>query len=124
MINIKILVVDDSSTTRKIIKNTLEKIGFGNVIEAENGVVALQKLEEGDFSLILTDWNMPEMDGLTFIREVKHNQELNHIPIVMITTESAHEEVVEALKEGIEDYIVKPFTVDDLQKKLERILFK
>ena len=124
MITIKILVVDDSSTTRKIIKSALDKIGFPNVVEAENGTVALEKLEAGGFSLILTDWNMPEMDGLTFVKAVKQLDELSQIPVVMITTESAKEEVVEALKEGVEDYIVKPFTAEVLQDKLKHILFK
>lgn len=124
MVNIKILVVDDSSTTRKIIKSALLKIGFPNVIEACDGVEALQKLKEGGFSLILTDWNMPELDGLAFVERLKQNEELRHIPVIMITTESANEELVQAMKVGVEDYIVKPFTSEVLQQKLEHIIFK
>jgi two-component system, chemotaxis family, chemotaxis protein CheY len=124
MVNIKILVVDDSSTTRKIIRNALLKIGFPNVVEASDGVDAFQKLKEGGFSLILTDWNMPELDGLSFVGRLKKEEEFKQIPVIMITTESANEELVAAMKVGVEDYIVKPFTSEVLQQKLEHIIFK
>lgn len=118
----RILVVDDSSTMRRIIKNTLARVGYADAIEAENGIDALAKLKEGGISLILTDWNMPEMDGLTFVKTVRSSDSFKKIPIIMVTTESAKAEVVEALKEGVNDYVVKPFTPESLKEKVSRIL--
>ncbi|MCM8812362.1 MAG: response regulator [Candidatus Omnitrophica bacterium] len=122
MSNVKILVVDDSSTMRRIIKNTLQKIGFENSVEAENGIDALSKLKAGGFNLILTDWNMPEMDGLTFVKSVRGSDTFKMIPVIMITTEAAKTEVVEALKQGVNDYIVKPFTPEALKAKVTRFI--
>jgi two-component system, chemotaxis family, chemotaxis protein CheY len=122
MSDVKILIVDDSSTMRRIIKNTLQKLGFMNTVEAENGIDALGKLKEGLVNLILTDWNMPEMDGLTFVKSVRGSDTFKAIPIVMITTEAAKKEVVEALKQGVSDYIVKPFTSEALKEKVEHFL--
>ena len=122
MSDVKILVVDDSSTMRRIIKNTLDKLGYKNTVEAENGIDALGKLKENMVQLILTDWNMPEMDGLTFAKSVRGSDTFKSIPIVMITTEAAKKEVVEALKQGVSDYIVKPFTSEALKEKVERFL--
>ncbi|RKY36872.1 MAG: two-component system response regulator [Candidatus Omnitrophota bacterium] len=122
MSDLKILVVDDSSTMRRIIKNTLARLGYSNVVEAEHGIDGLGKLKEGDFSLILTDWNMPEMDGLTFVKSVRGSDTFKHIPIIMVTTEAAKTEVVEALKQGVNDYVVKPFTPDALKAKLSKFI--
>ncbi len=121
MSDLKVLVVDDSSTMRRIIKNTLNKIGFTNVVEAENGIDALSKLKDGGAGLILTDWNMPEMDGMTFLKSVRGSDTFKNIPVMMITTEAAKTEVVEALKQGVNDYIVKPFTPEALKEKVERL---
>ncbi len=118
----KILVVDDSATIRRIIKNTLEKIGYSEVIEAENGIDALTKLKEGDIILVLTDWNMPEMDGITLVKSIRASDKFGTVPIIMVTTEAEKNEVMEALQLGVNDYIVKPFTPDILKEKIEKVL--
>ena len=116
----KILIVDDSLTMQKIIIKNLSSRGFDNVVEAENGADALNKLE--GVSLILTDWNMPVMDGLTFVKEVRKTDGCDKIPIIMVTTEGAKSEVVEALKAGVTDYIVKPFTPVVLSEKVKSVI--
>jgi two-component system chemotaxis response regulator CheY len=115
----KFLVVDDSSTMRRIIKNSLQRIGFNDVIEAENGKDGLEKLA-GGADIILTDWNMPEMDGLEFVKNVRSQNP--KIPILMITTNAAKDDIIEALKNGVNNYIVKPFTPETLKEKVEAIL--
>ncbi|WP_025321676.1 chemotaxis response regulator CheY [Deferrisoma camini] len=116
----KILTVDDSSTMRRIIKNTLNRLGYTDVVEAEHGVDALAKM--AGVGLVLTDWNMPEMDGLTFVKALRSNPQYKEIPIIMVTTEAAKKEILEAIKAGVTDYIVKPFTPDTLKEKIERVL--
>ncbi len=118
----KILVVDDSSTMRRIIKNTLARLGYKDVVEAENGIEGLAKLKEGGIDLVLTDWNMPEMDGLTFVKTIRGSKSFANIPILMITTMAAKEDIVEALKSGVNNYIVKPFTPETLKEKLNQVL--
>ncbi len=119
----KILVVDDSPTMRRIIINVLNRIGYKDVVEAENGLDALSKLKANpDIGLILTDWNMPEMDGLTFVETVRSSPEFKSIPIIMVTTIGAKEEIIKALKAGVNNYIVKPFTPDILKEKIEKTL--
>jgi two-component system chemotaxis response regulator CheY len=118
----KILVVDDSTTMRRIITKNLASSGYFDVVEAGNGVEALSNLSEVD--LILTDWNMPVMDGMTFVKEVKNSPVFSKIPIVMITTEGAQKEVLEALKQGVNDYIVKPFAPKILIDKVKSIMEK
>lgn len=117
----KILVVDDSFTMRRIVKQVLTSIGAQDFIEAKDGLDALAKLKENKIDLILTDWNMPEMDGMTFVKTVKATEHYKDIPIIMVTTESGKAEVVAALQEGVRDYVVKPFTPDVIQTKLEKI---
>ncbi|MGA1847020.1 response regulator [Deferribacter abyssi] len=117
-----IITVDDSSTMRRIIKNTLHKIGFSNVLEASNGVEALEVLSKNSVDLIITDWNMPEMDGLTFVKTVRANKEYDEIPILMVTTEAAKEDILIALKSGVNNYVVKPFTPDTLKEKVFKLL--
>jgi len=114
----KFLVVDDSSTMRRIIKNTLSRIGYNDIIEAENGKDALEKFESVD--IILTDWNMPEMDGLEFVKNVRGKNP--SIPILMITTNAAKDDIIEALKNGVNNYIVKPFTPETLKEKIDSVL--
>jgi two-component system chemotaxis response regulator CheY len=114
----KFLVVDDSSTMRRIIKNSLKRIGFEDIVEAENGRDALEKL--ADVDIILTDWNMPEMDGLEFVKRVRSSD--SKIPILMVTTNAAKDDIVEALKNGVNNYIVKPFTPETLKEKVETVL--
>jgi len=117
---VKILTVDDSSTMRRIIKNTLNRLGYTDVVEAEHGVDALAKM--AGVELVLTDWNMPEMDGLTFVKALRSNPQYKDIPIIMVTTEAAKKEILEAIKAGVTDYIVKPFTPDTLKEKIERVM--
>ncbi len=118
----KVLVVDDSATIRRIIKNTLERIGYNDVVEAENGIDALTKLKEGDISLVLTDWNMPEMDGITLVRSIRSSDKFGSVPVIMVTTEAEKNEVMEALQLGVNDYIVKPFTPEILKEKIEKVM--
>jgi two-component system chemotaxis response regulator CheY len=119
---VKILTVDDSSTMRRIIKNTLSRIGYEDVVEANDGVDGLSKMD--GIELVLTDWNMPEMDGLTFVKTLRANAKYNNVPIIMVTTEAAKKEILEAIKSGVTDYIVKPFTPETLKEKIEKVLAK
>lgn len=116
----KILVVDDSVTMRRIIINNLKQAGYTQVEQAADGIEALSKMSGVD--MVLTDWNMPVMDGLTLVKEIRKSPTFANLPIIMITTEGAKEEVLEALKQGVNDYIVKPFSKSVLVEKLERVL--
>ena len=118
----KILVVDDSSTMRRILKTTLARIGFENVSEAANGAEALTACSENPFQVVLTDWNMPEVDGLELVTKLREKDEYAKVPIMMITTEGGKQDVVEALTRGVNDYVVKPFTPDVLKEKMDSLL--
>lgn len=120
-LSMKILVVDDFSTMRRIIKNILKQIGFTNVDEAENGQVALSKLLDGDYDFVVSDWNMPEMSGIELLKSVRSNETIKDLPFLMVTAEAKKENVVEAVKAGVNNYIVKPFTADTLQGKISKI---
>ncbi len=117
-----IITVDDSSTMRRIIKNTLQKLGFTNILEAEHGVEALEVLSKNEVDIIITDWNMPEMDGLTFVKTLRLDPKYVDVPILMITTEAAKEDILTALKNGVNNYVVKPFTPEILQEKVFKLL--
>jgi two-component system chemotaxis response regulator CheY len=117
---LKILIVDDSSTMRRIIINTLSRIGYTDVIEGENGKVGLDQLAKGGVEMIITDWNMPEMDGLEFVGNVRTQNP--SIPILMVTTNAAKEDIVAALQAGVNNYVVKPFTPETLKEKIESLL--
>ncbi len=120
---LKLLVVDDSSTMRRIIKNTLQRLGFDDVLEAEHGVEAWQIMERTpDINVLITDWNMPEMNGLDLVRKVRAEKKYESMPIIMVTTEGGKAEVITALKAGVNNYIVKPFTPQVLKEKLEDVL--
>ncbi len=121
MPSMKVLVVDDSSTMRRIIINSLNKLQFSQVAEAENGVDALEKLT-AETGLIVTDWNMPEMNGLEFIKALRSKPQYKDVPIIMVTTEAGKSEIVEAIKNGVNNYIVKPFTIDVLRDKIQSVL--
>ena len=119
----KLLVVDDSSTMRRIIKNTLQRLGFDDVLEAEHGVEAWQIMERTpDINVLITDWNMPEINGLDLVRKVRADGRYDSMPIIMVTTEGGKAEVITALKAGVNNYIVKPFTPQVLKEKLEDVL--
>ena len=116
----KILVVDDSVTMRRIISKHLKSAGYDDILEAGDGADAMSKLSGVD--LVLLDWNMPVMDGLSFVKEVRQSPIFANVPIIMVTTEGAQREVLEALKQGVNDYVVKPFTPDILLKKVETVV--
>ncbi len=119
----RVITVDDSSTMRRIIKNTLKKIGYGDdILEAENGKEALDILSAKDVDIIMADWNMPVMDGLTFVKKIRSNSKYDNTPIIMVTTEAAKEDIILALQSGVNNYIVKPFTPDVLKDKIETVL--
>jgi two-component system chemotaxis response regulator CheY len=120
----KFLVVDDFSTMRRIVRNLLKELGFTNVDEAEDGVVALQKLNAGPFDFVVTDWNMPNMDGLTLLQTIRQTPHLKHLPVLMITAEAKKENIIAAAQAGASGYIVKPFTAGTLSEKLEKIFEK
>jgi two-component system chemotaxis response regulator CheY len=122
--NIKILVVDDHMTMRQIMRKSLGELGFSNVTEAVDGVDALAKLEKDSFGFIISDWNMPNMMGLDFLKAVRANESFKGIPFLMVTAEAKKENVFEAAKAGVSQYIVKPFSVASLEEKMTSIFSK
>lgn len=122
--NIKILVVDDFPTMRRIIKNLLKDLGFENVDEAEDGQMGLDKIRNGNFDLIVSDWNMPNMDGLTMLQNVRADPNFANLPVLMVTAEAKKENIVAAAKAGASGYVVKPFTAAVLEEKLNKIFEK
>jgi len=122
--NLKILVVDDFSTMRRIIRNLLKELGFTNVDEAEDGVVALQKLKAGSFEFVVSDWNMPNMTGIELLRAIRADATLKHLPVIMVTAEAKKENIIEAAQAGANGYVVKPFTSATLEEKLNKIFEK
>lgn len=122
MSDLKILAVDDSPTMRRIIINTLKRAGYGNVVEATDGKDALAKMKVQKVDFVITDWNMPEMDGLAFVTSLRNTSEFKELPILMVTTRSVKDDILEAMKAGVNNYIVKPFTPDTLKEKIEQIL--
>jgi len=119
--NIKILIVDDFSTMRRIIKNLLRDLGFTNTSEADDGNTALPMLQAGGYELLITDWNMPGMQGIDLLRAVRADPKLASLPVLMVTAEQKKEQIIEAAKAGVNGYIVKPFTAATLKDKLEKI---
>ncbi|MCK4577882.1 MAG: response regulator [Candidatus Marinimicrobia bacterium] len=117
-----ILFAEDSPTMRRIIANSLKKLGFQDVIEAEHGVEALEKMEGHKIDLLVTDWNMPEMNGAELVRAVRAMPEYAELPIVMITTRGMKDDILTAMKLGVNGYVIKPFTPDVLRTKLDAIL--
>jgi len=120
-LNMKVLIVDDFSTMRKIVRNIIKEIGFKNIIEADDGKSAVKELKKGKVDLILCDWNMPEMSGIDLLKTVRSDDELKDIPFVMITAEAQKDNILEAVKEGVSNYIVKPFTAETINEKLTKI---
>src|SRR5699024_1044807 len=122
--NIKILVVDDFPTMRRIIKNLLKDLGFENVDEAEDGAMGLEKLRDGNFELVISDWNMPNMDGLALLQNIRADSNLAKLPVLMITAEAKKDNIVAAAQAGANGYVVKPFTAATLEEKLNKIFGK
>src|SRR5210317_1358393 len=119
--NMKILIVDDFSTMRRIIRNILKQLEFVNVEEAEDGSAAFEKLKEADFDFVITDWNMPNMTGLDLLKEIRANERLKDLKILLVTAEAEKENIIQAAQAGANDYIVKPFTADVLEQKINKI---
>lgn len=119
--NMKILIVDDFSTMRRIIKNLLRDLGFSNTHEADDGATALPMLKGGDFDFLVTDWNMPGMQGIDLLKAVRADAKLASLPVLMVTAESKRDQIVEAAQAGVNGYIVKPFTAQTLKEKIDKI---
>lgn len=120
----KILVTDDFATMRRIIKGILRQLGMEDVEEAEDGQQAFKKLQAGNFDFLITDWNMPNCTGLELLKMVRSDPKLKAIPVLMVTAEAEKEQVVEAIKAGVNNYVMKPFTADTLKQKLDKIFNK
>ncbi|CBE68820.1 MAG: response regulator [Candidatus Methylomirabilis oxygeniifera] len=118
----RVLIVDDSATMRRIIRNNLKFAGHDDAVEAGNGVEGLACLTGNQIDLVITDWNMPEMNGIEFVKAIRSNDQLKQLPVLMITTVAERENIMVALSAGVSNYIVKPFDAETLKKKLEQIL--
>lgn len=119
---IKILVVDDFATMRKVIRNLLKQVGYENIVEAEDGVIALRILKSQKIDLVISDWNMPNMTGLELLKAVRADENLKSTPFLMVTAEALQDNVIAAVKAGVNNYIVKPFTAEVLNDKIIKIL--
>ena len=117
----KILVVDDFSTMRRIIRNLLRDLGFNNSVEADDGNTALPMLKSGNFDLVVTDWNMPGMQGIDLLKAMRADDRLKSIPVLMVTAEAKREQIVEAAQAGVNGYVVKPFTAQTLKEKIDKV---
>ncbi len=119
--NMKILIVDDFSTMRRIIKNLLRDLGFTNTQEADDGATALPMLKSGDFDFLVTDWNMPGMTGIELLKQVRADERLVSLPVLMVTAEAKRDQIIEAAQAGVNGYVVKPFTAQVLKEKIDKI---
>lgn len=119
--DINILIVDDFSAMREIIRNLLHELGFDNTSEADDGQTALPMLKTGNFDFLVTDWSMPDMDGLTLLKTVRADEQLGDLPVLMVTAEAKREQIVDAAEAGVNAYIVKPFTAATLKDKIDKI---
>ncbi len=122
--HIKIMVVDDFATMRKVIRNLLKQVGYENIVEAEDGVNALKILKSQKVDLVISDWNMPNMTGLELLKAVRADEDLKSTPFLMVTAEALQDNVIAAVKAGVSNYIVKPFTAEVLNEKITKILDK
>ena len=123
-LKMKFLVVDDFSTMRRIVKNILKQLGYENIEEAEDGAQAYSKLKSGNFEFVVSDWNMPNMDGLELLKKIRSDDELKHLPVLMVTAEAEKDKVITAIQAGVSNYVVKPFTAEVLKEKMDRIFEK
>lgn len=120
--SIKILIVDDFATMRRILKNILKQLGFKNLVEADDGTTAWEVLEGQGIDLIISDWNMPKMTGLELLKKVRESDKFKTVPFLMVTAEAQKQNVIEAVQAGVSNYVVKPFTAEAISEKLEKIL--
>ncbi len=119
--NMRVLVVDDFSTMRRIVKNILRQIGFTNVVEADDGTTAWEVLNKDKIDFIISDWNMPQMTGIDLLRKVRASEQFSHLPFLMVTAEAQQENIIEAAQAKVSNYIVKPFTADTMKQKIDKI---
>jgi two-component system, chemotaxis family, chemotaxis protein CheY len=122
--NISILVVDDFPSMRRIVRTLLKELGFSNIDEAEDGQEGLAKLRSGSFEFVVSDWNMPNLDGLEMLKEIRADDALKHLPVLMVTAEAKKENIIAAAQAGASGYVVKPFTAATLEEKLAKIFEK
>lgn len=120
-LDIKIIIVDDFATMRRIVKNILKQIGFNNIEEADDGATALPLIKTQNFDLIVSDWNMPQMSGLELLKAVRADDQLKDTPFLMVTAEAQKENIIEAVKAKVSNYIIKPFTAETLAEKIKKI---
>jgi two-component system chemotaxis response regulator CheY len=118
----KILIVDDYSTMRRIVKNLLHDLGYSDVSEAHDGRTALPMLQGGNFEFLITDWNMPSMPGVDLLKTVRADPRLAKLPVLMLTAEARREQIIEATQAGVSGYVIKPFTAETLKEKMDKIL--
>jgi two-component system chemotaxis response regulator CheY len=123
-LSMKILIVDDFATMRRIMKNILKQIGFNNIIEADDGTTAMEELKKTAVDLIISDWNMPKMTGLDLLKNVRGTDGLKDVPFLMVTAEAQKQNVIDAVQAGVTNYVVKPFTAEAISEKLEKIFGK
>ena len=119
--NMQVLVVDDFSTMRRIVKNILRQLGFVNITEADDGTTAWEVLQKHKIDFVVSDWNMPQMTGIELLRKVRADPKLGEMPFLMVTAEAQQENILEAAQARVSNYIVKPFTADTLKKKIDKI---
>ncbi|WP_027183326.1 chemotaxis response regulator CheY [Desulfovibrio inopinatus] len=119
--NMTVLVVDDFSTMRRIIKNILRQLGFANIVEADDGTTAWEALNKGNIDFVISDWNMPQMPGIELLRKVRSSEEFANMPFLMVTAEAQQENIIEAVQAKVSNYIVKPFTAETLGAKIDKI---
>jgi two-component system chemotaxis response regulator CheY len=120
--SIKILIVDDFATMRKVVRNLLKQVGYEDIVEAEDGVMALKALKSQKIDVVVSDWNMPNMSGLELLKAMRADAELAKTPFLMVTAEALQDNVVAAVKAGVNNYIVKPFTAEVLNEKIKKIM--
>ncbi len=119
--NMRVLVVDDFSTMRRIIKNILRQLGLNNVVEADDGTTGWDVLNKDKIDFIISDWNMPQMTGIEFLRKVRASEEFADLPFLMVTAEAQQENIIEAVQAKVSNYIVKPFTAEVMKQKIDKI---
>ena len=119
--NMKILIVDDFSTMRRIIKNLMRDLGYNNTAEADDGNTALPMLKSGGYDFLITDWNMPGMQGIDLLKAVRNDPDIANLPVLLVTAEAKKEQIIEAAQAGVNGYIVKPFNAATLKEKIEKI---
>lgn len=118
----RFLVIDDSTTMRRIIINTLHKLGYADCVEAGNGREGIERVSEGPVDLVITDWNMPEMNGIDFVRALRAMDGKQHLPVLMVTTNASKDDIVDALRAGVTNYVVKPFTPATIREKIDAVM--